>query len=54
MMTNHVVEVFLVCESEKEQNTLSKIICIYTKTKEKKKSQTETRPKKSCTLNYNC
>lgn len=38
MMTNHVVEVFFVCESEKEQNTLSKIICIYTKTKEKKKS----------------
>lgn len=37
-MTNHVVEVFFVCESEKEQNTLSKIICIYTKTKEKKKS----------------
>lgn len=38
MMTNHVVEVFFfVCESEKEQNTLSKIICIYTKTKEKKK-----------------
>lgn len=39
MMTNHVVEVFFVCESEKEQNTLSKIICIYTKTKEKKKSE---------------
>lgn len=38
MMTNHVVEGFFVCESEKEQNTLSKIICIYTKTKEKKKS----------------
>lgn len=39
MMTNHVVEVFFfVCESEKEQNTLSKIIGIYTKTKEKKKS----------------
>lgn len=38
MMTNHVVEVFFVCEREKEQNTLSKIICIYTKTKEKKKS----------------
>lgn len=46
MMTNHVVEVFFVCESEKEQNTLSKIICIYTKTKEKK-SQTETRQKKN-------
>lgn len=46
-MTNHVVEVFFVCESEKEQNTLSKIICIYTKTKEKKKSQTETRQKKN-------
>lgn len=38
MMTNHVVEVFFVCENEKEQNTLSKIICIYTKTKEKKKA----------------
>lgn len=37
-MTNHVVEVFFVCESEKEQNPLSKIICIDTKTKEKKKS----------------
>lgn len=54
MMTNHVVEVFFVCESEKEQNTLSKIICIYTKTKEKKKSNRNKTKKKSCTLNYNC
>lgn len=54
MMTNHVVEVFFVCESEKEQNTLSKIICIYTKTKEKKKANRNKTKKKSCTLNYNC
>lgn len=54
MMTNHVVKVFFVCESEKEQNTLSKIICIYTKTKEKKKSNRNKTKKKSCTLNYNC
>lgn len=53
-LINHVVEVFFLYVRVRKNRNMSKIICIYTKTKEKKKSNRIKTQKKSCTLNYNC